>query len=124
MAQVYKEIRTRTNDDDVSTMRRDDYGPTVIARIVYIIGSVIVAVLAVRFILTLLGANRSNDFASFIYSVSYPFVAPFFGLFNYRERLGEVNFELSTLIAIAFWGFLTWLLVRLFTVGNRDNTTV
>jgi YggT family protein len=124
VAQTYREVR-RTTVREPNVIERDvidssDYGMTTAARIVSLIGGTIMAFLGLRFILSLLGANPANAFAHFIYSVSHPFVAPFFGLFNYRGELGIVRFEFETLIAILFWGFVTWMIVRLLTVGVRE----
>jgi hypothetical protein len=95
-----------------------------IARIISLIGGLIMASLAIRFLLSLLAANRANPFASFIYTVSHPFVAPFFGLFNYNEQLGAMRFEFETLIAIVFWGFVTWMVTRLLTLGMRADREI
>jgi uncharacterized protein YggT (Ycf19 family) len=96
----------------------------VVARIIYLLGGILLAFLAVRFLLSLLGANRGNGFADFIYSVSHPFVAPFFGLFNYTEQFGRSRFEFETLIAIVVYAIVIAILVRLVTVGSRRPTAV
>ncbi len=122
MAHVYREVRqTTVRDPDLVAPAVVHNGTNMAARIVSLIGGIIVALLGLRFILSLLGANRANAFASFIYSASHPFVAPFFGLFNYQEQIGVVRFEFETLIAIAFWSFVTWMIVRLLTIGDRDR---
>jgi uncharacterized protein YggT (Ycf19 family) len=121
MAQVYREMRKTTVRDPEIADKTDDYGMTIIARIVSLIGSIIMGILALRFILSLLGANRSNAFASLIYNISHPFVAPFFGLFNYQEQIGVVRFEFETLIAIAFWALVSWMIVQLLTIGVRTD---
>ncbi len=119
MAHMYREVRhISVNDPNITSYA--DYGTTVIARIVYVIGGVIMTLLGVRFVLSLLGANRVNDFASFIYTTSHPFVAPFFGLFNYQEQFGVIRFEFETLIAMVFWGFVTWMIVRLLTIRSHN----
>lgn len=105
---------TREVDGDV-----DDHTTNVAARVIYTIGSLIMAFLGLRFALMLLGANQGNAMVNFVYAVSYPFAAPFFGMFNYQMRYGISRFEFETLIAIAFYALVTWLLVRLVTVGNR-----
>lgn len=118
MAHTYREARhVRMRDPDTET--RTEYGLNILANVVYTIGGIIMSVLGIRFLLSILGANRANEFASFIYNVSHPFVAPFFGLFNYQEQFGVSRFEFETLIAIAFWGFVTWMIARLMTVGSR-----
>lgn len=120
MAHVYREIR-RTNSPSVDTVGSVSYFLTLLARLVTTIGGIIVAVLSIRFILSLLGANRTNDFANLIYNLSHPFVAPFFGLFNYREQFGIVRFEYETLIAIIFWAVITGLIARLLTINRNSD---
>jgi len=119
MAQIYREVReTRDSDAPLAVHR----GTNLAARIVSLIGGIILALLGLRFVLALLGANPDNVFANFIYSASHPFVAPFFGLFNYQGELGIGRFEYETLIAMLFWAFITWMIVRLLTIGDRDST--
>lgn len=122
MAQIYREVReTSRRDSDLDAPLAVRRGTNLAARIVSLIGGIIVALLGLRFVLALLGANPANAFANFVYSVSHPFVAPFFGLFNYSGQLGVVRFEYETLIAILFWSFVTWMIVRLLTIGDRDS---
>jgi hypothetical protein len=93
----------------------------VAARVIYLIGGVLLTLLALRFLLALLGANPANGFASFIYDVSYPFAVPFFGLFSYSANLGRSSFEIGTLVAIVVYGLVMELLVRLVTIGNHQD---
>lgn len=97
-------------------------GSTLLARIISLIGGIIVALLGLRFLLMLLGANRGNVLVDFIYSASLPFVKPFFGMFNYHEQIGVSRFEFETLIAMLVYALLTWGLVRLLTLPNRHVT--
>ncbi len=71
------------------TRGEKEYKRSVATRVVWFIAGLILTLLAFRFVLSLLGANRGNGFASFIYAVTYPFVAPFFGLFNYQAQYGS-----------------------------------
>ena len=114
---VYKEVTTE--EPAVVPATRGQYGINVVARLIYFVGGVILALLAIRFLLALFGANPASGFADFIYTVTHPFVAPFFGLFNYRERLGVGRFEYETLIAIVVYAIVMELLVRLVTIGSR-----
>lgn len=124
MAHTYKEVRRTVvgesdhdaNDESRIVTSREN----IAARIVSLVGGSVLAILGMRFVLSLLGANRGNVFADFIYSVSNPFVTPFFGLFNYTPQFGVVRFEFETLIAMAFWGFVTWIIIQMVTIGNRD----
>lgn len=88
------------------------------ARIVWYVAGVILALLALRFLLALLGANPANAFANFIYSVSYPFVAPFFGLFSYRLAYGVSRFEIYTLVAMVIYALIAWGIARLITINR------
>jgi YggT family protein len=75
--------------------------------------------LGIRFLLRLLAANPGNGFADFVYTVTHPFVAPFFGLFNYREQFGASRFEFETLIAILVYALVIAVLARLATLSSR-----
>lgn len=88
------------------------------ARVIWYIAGVLLILLAFRFVLALLGANPSNGFANFIYSVSHPFVAPFFGLFGYDLRYGVSRFESFTLVAMAVYAVIAWGLAKLVTLSQ------
>lgn len=98
-----------------------DYGMSILARLIGLIGLVVVGLLSIRFVLVLFGANPANAFANFIYDTSGPLVSPFFGLFNYTPNLGIVRFEFETLIAILFYALVFAVLRRLATIGHHDR---
>ena len=110
---MYQEVRTTSGGPVVG------HHTNVLARLIYLIGGIIIALLALRFLFALLGANPGNGFANFIYTASHPFVVPFFGLFNYSERLGVGRFEYETLVAIVVYAIVMELLARLVTIGSR-----
>ena len=113
---------TVTKDREVTeTTVRDpqaEHKQNVAARVVWFIAGVILTLLAFRFLLSLLGANESNAFASFIYDASYPFVAPFFGLFSYEFEAGRSQFEISTLVAMAVYAVIAAGIARLVTINK------
>lgn len=93
-----------------------------IGSIIYAIGGFIEALIALRFVLRLLGANASNAFVNFIYSWSTPFVAPFSGIFGQDatvvEGVGTATtsvFDWTALIALVVIGLVVGLLGSLFT---------
>lgn len=92
------------------------------ARVVWYIAGILLGILAIRFLLALLGANPANVFASFIYSISYPFVAPFFSLFSYNYRYGVSQFESYTLVAMAVYALIAYAIARLITLNRPDAT--
>lgn len=87
-------------------------------RIIWFIADAILILLAFRFVLALLGANPENDFASFIYNVSHPFVAPFFTLFSYSQLYGVSRFEAYTLVAMFVYLVIAWGATRLLDLGR------
>lgn len=104
-----------SNSRDTSQHRTN-----VIARIIWYIAGILIALLGLRFILTLLGANTTNSFANFIYETSHPFVAPFFSLFSYRNYIyGKSHFEVYTLVAMLIYALVAWGLVKLVSL-NQD----
>lgn len=128
MARVWRQTRPIRMRDDVDYVDDTavvddpvDRGSSIIARIIDVIGGFIIAVLALRFLLVLFGANAANGFASFIYSVSNPFVRPFFGLFGAEPQFNGARFEYESLIAIAVYAILTVLLARLVSIPRRSD---
>lgn len=99
----------------------DRTGTSTAERVVYYILGILMAVLAFRFVLSLLGANRDNVFAGLIYGISYPFVAPFFGLFGYRVQYGVSRFEIETLVAMAVYALLAYGIVKLIRIARKAD---
>jgi YggT family protein len=96
-----------------------DYKMTVAERVIWFVAGVIISLLALRFLFALLGANPTNAIANFIYTVSHPFVAPFFNLFNYNYINGSSRFEVYTLVAIVIYALIAAGLSRLVTLGRH-----
>lgn len=110
--------RTKIVRDEVA---ETDHKQNVAARAIWYIAGVILVLLGFRFILSLLGANQSNGFANFIYSVSHPFVSPFFSLFNYNYSYGATRFEIYTLVAMAVYAVVAWGLAKLTTINQHND---
>lgn len=73
-------------------------------KLLWAIIMIITILLSIRFILSLIGANPANDFATLIYNLSYPFVAPFQGLLQVSEtQIGVIRIEYETLVAIVVY---------------------
>jgi hypothetical protein len=106
--------------DDAVVSTSPNYGLNIISRIIWFAAGVILLLLAFRFVLSLLGANTGNSFAQFIYNTSHPFVAPFFNLFNYNNiQYGTSRFEVYTLVAMAVYAAVAWVLAALANIGRR-----
>jgi hypothetical protein len=128
MALAQREVRETTvnSGDAVETTRQvgsptadRDHGKVVAARVVWFIAGVILVLLALRFLFALLGANAANGLVSFVYAVTYPLVAPFFGIFGYNFTAGQSRFESFTLLAMLFYALLAWGISKLATLTRR-----
>lgn len=86
----------------------------------YVLGFVEI-VLALRFILKLLGANPDSGFAGFIYGLSQPFAGGFSNLFHASTGRGAETtalVEWSTLIAMGVYALVVWGIVKLLQIGK------
>lgn len=128
MADEVREVQETVTQDGNTTQRtqrvRDNRGEgahqrNVAERLVWYIAGVLITLLAFRFVLSLLGANRGNAFADFIYGVTYPFVAPFFGLFGYQVQYGVSRFEIETLVAIAVYAIVAYGISALVNINRK-----
>jgi hypothetical protein len=132
MAEQIEHIRKVSDGRDVQATRvtenRDPeleaaHHQNVMARVIWYIAGVLITLLALRFVLVLLGANPSNGFVNFIYSASHPFVAPFFGVFSYNNlRYGVSRLEVYTLLAIVVYALIAFGLARLVTITSSERT--
>ncbi|MDB5183567.1 MAG: Membrane protein involved in colicin uptake [Candidatus Saccharibacteria bacterium] len=95
-----------------------------LARIIYFVFGVIIAFLAMRMVLLILGANQGNAIVDLVYGISGVFVAPFYGMFGYTPTFGAAVFDISSLTAIVVYALISWGLVSLITLGMRDRTEV
>lgn len=85
---------------------------------------VIVALIALRFSLKLLGASSQAAFVGFMYGVTSPLVAPFRGIFPDTAQ-GFYVFEASSLVAIVIYLLLGWgivALIKILTAPRRRPT--
>ncbi|MBA3757996.1 YggT family protein [Candidatus Saccharibacteria bacterium] len=117
---IIRETTTRDTTADDTVVERD-HNQNVLARLIWFIAGVILTLLAFRLIFSLLGANRSNGIADFVYDVSGPLVSPFFGLFDYNaERVGDSSvFEVYTAVAMLVYTAIAWGLAYLATINRR-----
>lgn len=93
----------------------------VMTKVVWFVFGVIEVLIAIRFVLMLLGANAEAGFVRMIYAVSGIFMAPFIAIFPTQEVSGAV-FEWSALVAIAVYALIAWGIVALIrTIGPRKH---
>ncbi len=92
---------------DVAAERRMELA--LLYRFLWSILSLLEILLAIRFLLRLIGANPAREFAIFLYGVSGLFASPFFGLVP-TPSLGGGLFEVTTLIAMAIYALTFWII--------------
>lgn len=128
MALAEKEVRETTvqTGNTVETTQQvhdpaaaDEHRSDVVERVIWFIAGVLLTLLAIRFVLALLGANPENGFANFIYTLSTPFVSPFFSLFGYDFTAGASRFELFTLVAMAVYALIAYGIAKLATITRQ-----
>lgn len=88
------------------------------ANAVYAIVGILTGLIGLRFLLLILGANPQNGFSSFVYAITQPLVAPFYGLFGNPYTVEGVRFELESLVAIVVLAFFGWVIVKLLTISK------
>src|SRR4051794_38106921 len=94
--------------DPFANRRRSSYK---LVQAIWLLFGIVEGLLAIRFVLRLLGANEAAGFARFIYNASGPFVAPFNNLFGNPGSNGSV-LELNTIVAILVYMLVAWLVVK------------
>lgn len=85
----------------------------------YILGFIEI-ILAFRFALELMGANPASGFASFIYTISSPLVAPFQGIVPTSAASGSI-FEWATIIAAIVYAIVAAGIVQLLQFFKPTN---
>lgn len=94
----------QTEVTSTAVKRESLHGGSLAARIIGFITTIIIVLLAVRFVLLLLGANTSTGFGDFITSITGWMVVPFNGLFS--NPVESVRFEPQTLTAMIVYGLV------------------
>jgi len=68
--------------------------------------------IGLRFLLKLMAANPANPFAQMIYLLTTPFLWMFQGI-TYTPTVGGIEIEFFSLIAIAVYSLIAWILTQL-----------
>jgi hypothetical protein len=92
-------------------------------QLIWLFLGVLEALLALRILLKMMGANPENPFAMFLYSLTGLFVFPFMGL-TATPQAGGMVLELSTIIAMLAYALVFWGIERLvWVIFYRPRTT-
>jgi hypothetical protein len=84
-------------------------------QVVWLLFGILEALLGLRVLLMLLGANPDSPFAAFVYRITDLFLAPFAGLVA-SPSVGAMVLEVSTLIAMLVYALIAWVLDRIIWV--------
>ena len=90
-------------------------------QIIWYIFYAVETLLIFRLLLKLIGANPAAGFTDLIYTLSYPFAAPFLYIVGSTAVAGSV-FEWTTLIALLVYWVVAWGLVYLLAMGRPVST--
>ena len=101
-----------------------DSAITFIQKVVLTLSLAFMALLFLRVVLELLGANPAQPLANSIYSLSEPFVAPFYGLFGSETAYGIPRLDIETLVAVFIYGLLAWSVIHLLDILRHDREFV
>lgn len=78
---------------------------------IWLILGILEGLIGLRVLLKLLGANPAAPFAQFIYSLTDPFLLPFFGLTE-APTAGNFVLETYSLVAMFVYLLLTWTVLK------------
>lgn len=90
-------------------------------QIVWYLLSLLEVLLVFRFVLKFLGANPGAGFTNFIYSLTWPFTAPFLAVFSKTIVQGSI-FEWTTLLAMLVYWMIALAIVKLFLISKTVST--
>ncbi len=122
-------VEVRTRSVEVAPATRG----VVVSRVnqlIWLLTAVLVALIAFRFVLLLVGAGYQSGFAGFIYTVTNPFVAPFAGILNLPPLAEGSYFDVGSLFAAVAYVLLAWVIVSVIRIvfgtsgGVRQVQTV
>ncbi len=81
----------------------------------WLIVSVIVILLAIRFVFVIINANAATGFVNFIYQVTEPLVMPFKNIVN------TPGLDMGAIIGIFVYMIVGWLIITLFRLAFADT---
>lgn len=92
-----------------------------IRRAIGLIFGVIVALIGLRILLLVLGANDGNAIVDGIYSITEIFVAPFRGVFSIDvvRPEGRSVFDIAAVVAIVGWSLIALLITAILRIPDR-----
>ncbi len=102
-------------------------GPLYYARrVIALLFGILFALLLLRIVLLLLGANEGNAIVDGIYGITEPFVAPFRGIFTIDQvrPVGRSVFDVAATVALVGWILIELLILAVLRLGDRSGPVV
>jgi uncharacterized protein YggT (Ycf19 family) len=92
-----------------------------IRRAIWLIFGVLVALIGIRILFLLLGANEGNGIVDAIYGITDPFVAPFRGIFRFEHirPVGRSVIDVAAFVAIIGWTLIAILISAILRIPDR-----
>jgi uncharacterized protein YggT (Ycf19 family) len=81
-------------------------------QVIWFVTSLVTILIAIRFVLKLLGASLQSGFVAFMYGLTDALVAPFRAIFPATSGAGS-TFDVAALVAIVIYALAGWGLVAL-----------
>jgi len=94
-----------------------------VSQIVWLLFGGLEALIGIRVILLLIGANPANGFTAFVYQLTQLFLWPFQNLIA-NPTFQNMTLEVTSIIAMIVYALLGWIIVRMiWVVFYRSPTT-
>lgn len=81
-------------------------------QLVWLLFGIIEAIIALRVVLKLVGANPESPIVAMLYGFTYLFLYPFTGLIG-SPTVGNLVLELSSLFAMLIYALIAWALAKI-----------
>ncbi|MBN1303424.1 MAG: YggT family protein [Anaerolineales bacterium] len=81
------------------------------AQLIWLLLGILEALIALRIVLMLVGANPDSPIVALIYGLTYLFLFPFIGLIG-SPTMGSMVLELSSLFAMLIYALIAWAVER------------
>jgi uncharacterized protein YggT (Ycf19 family) len=113
--------------EETSTVASDPYDDRRnaawrVGQLAYLLFGIGIALIAIRFVLLLLGANPQAGFTDFVYTLTNPLVAPFEGIFG-APSLETGVFDPASLVAIVVYSLVAWVVAKLIDIVFGERRT-
>lgn len=105
MTQIDRQDEVYYEDPTLHDESVADIPPRKLHQIVWLIAFIVEILIGFRVFLKLIAANPQSGFASFVYTITTPILAPFAGLTTTPAANGAV-FEVSSIIAMIVYAIL------------------